>query len=57
MTPTAQQILDSLERMPEPERQELAVEILRRTLSRDYAPLTEEALTLNAEQVFLELDR
>lgn len=57
MTSSVQQMLDTFDRLPEAEQKELAAEILRRTLSLEYGPLSDEELTLNAEQVFLELDR
>ena len=54
---SVQQMLDTFERMPEAEKKEFAAEILRRTSNLEYGPLSDEELTLNAEQIFLELDR
>ncbi len=50
-------MLDTFDLMPEAEQKEFAAEILRRTLSLEYEPLSDEELTLNAEQLFLELDQ
>lgn len=52
-----EELLKSFELLPEPEKQKVASEILRRSLELRLAPLTDEELALNAEQVFLELDR
>ena len=56
MNDTSQKLLDSFECLPEGEKQELMIEILRRTLSLKIPPLTEEDLTLSAEAIFLSLD-
>jgi hypothetical protein len=42
---TSQKLLDSFERLPEVEKQQLVAEILRRTLNLEIPPLTEEELT------------
>ena len=57
VTSSVQQMLDTFDQMPEAEKREFAAEILRRTLSLEYEPLSDEELTLNAEQLFRELDR
>lgn len=57
MTHAAQQILESFETLPEPDKQEVAAAILRSALDRDLPSLQDEELTLAADQVFLELDR
>ena len=57
MQTSVQQLLDSFESMPETERHQVAVEIIRRTLGLELPPLSDEELTLNAEQLFLELDK
>ena len=57
MTTFTQQILDSFDRLPEPEKRELAAEILRRTAKLDFPPLADEELVLAAEERFLELDK
>jgi hypothetical protein len=55
MNGISQQLLDSFERLPESEKQQVAVEILRRTLNVEVPPLSDEALTLSAETIFLSL--
>ncbi|HEY3569341.1 MAG TPA: hypothetical protein VGP73_15530 [Thermoanaerobaculia bacterium] len=57
MTRAAQKVLDTFETLPEEDQKEIAVEILRRTSAEDYGDLDDSALTLAADQVFLELDR
>ena len=56
MNGISQQVLDSFERLPEVEKQQVAIEILRRTLIVEVSPLSEEALLLGAEALFLSLD-
>lgn len=56
MNGTSQQLLDFFERLPEAEKQQVAIEILRRTLSVEVTQLTEDELTLSAEAIFLSLD-
>jgi len=53
----AEELLKASDLLPEGEKQELATEILRRSLELRCAPLTDEELASNAEQVFLEIDR
>jgi hypothetical protein len=55
MNGISQQLLDSFERLPESEKQQVAVEILRRTLNVEVPPLSDAALTLSAETIFLSL--
>jgi hypothetical protein len=43
--------------LPEGDKRELATEILRRSLTLDSPPLSDEQLVGAAEDVFLELDR
>jgi hypothetical protein len=57
MTADVQILLDSFERLPEIEKKQFAVEILRRVGDFDSPPLSDEDLVLNAEAIFLELDR
>ena len=57
MTSLVQQLLHSFDLLPEPEQQELAWEILRRTVNFDLPSLSDEELVLSAEELFLELDR
>lgn len=57
MTPSVQQLLNSFDLLPEAEKRELALEILRRTVNFDLPPFSDEELVLSAEELFLELDR
>lgn len=57
MNGTSQQLLESFEQLPESEKHQIAIEILRRTLSLEVPSLAEEELTLSAEALFLSLDR
>ncbi len=57
MTRAAQKVLDTFETLPEEDKKEIAAEILRRASVEEYGDLDDSALTLAADQVFLELDR
>lgn len=57
MSTNAQNLLLSFNALPETEQREVAAEILRRVTQLDSAPLSDEELTLSAEDVFLEFDR
>ena len=57
MTALAQEILKNFDRLPDTEQLEIALEILRRIINFDFLPLTDEDLTLNAEELFLALDQ
>jgi len=57
MTASAQEILKNFDRLPDTEQLEIALEILRRIINFDFLPLTDEDLTLNAEELFLALDQ
>lgn len=52
-----EELLKSFDLLPELEKHRVATEILRRSLELRTAPLTDEELALNAEQLFLALDR
>jgi hypothetical protein len=54
---TVEELLKSFDLLPELEKHRVAAEILRRSLALTSAPLTDDELALNAEQVFLDLDR
>ena len=57
MTEATKKLLDEFDSLAEPERREIAVEILRRTdLVASGAPEAKELLWA-ADQLFLELDR
>jgi hypothetical protein len=57
MNTAVENILDSIERLSDLEKRELLSEIMRRTVSLDVLPLTDEELVLIAEESFLELDK
>jgi hypothetical protein len=57
MSTAIENILDSIERLSDLEKRELLSEIMRRTVSLDVPPLTDEELVLIAEESFLELDK
>jgi hypothetical protein len=56
MTESVQQLLDAFDSLTEAERQEAAAEILRRVRNWELPPLDDEALTLIADESFLEYD-
>lgn len=57
MNQTLEDILTSFEQLSEPEKWDIALEILKRTLSFNFPPFTDEELVQNAEELFIELDR
>ncbi|HEY9645315.1 MAG TPA: hypothetical protein V6C88_03045 [Chroococcidiopsis sp.] len=57
MTASVQELLDTFDRLTNPERLDLVLEILKRTVELEFPPLSDEDLIFNAEKVFLELDR
>ena len=57
MMTTAENLISIFDTLPEPERREVATVILHRTLDFDLPPLSDDELVLNAEQLFLALDR
>jgi hypothetical protein len=57
MTTTAKNLISIFDTLPEPEKREVATVILHRTLDFDLPSLSDEDLVLNAEQLFLALDR
>jgi hypothetical protein len=54
---SSQELLDSFDRLPEAEKREVAAEIIRRSFALGFPQLADEEFVMNAEQVFLELDR
>jgi hypothetical protein len=54
---TVRDLLQSFDSLSEAEKKEVASEILRRSASLEFLPVSDEELVLNAEQLFLELDR
>lgn len=57
MTQTAQDIISTFDRLPTNEQKEITKIILRRNLEIETPSLSDEELILNAEEIFLELDR
>ena len=57
MDSSAEQILDYFDRLTDPEKRKVVAEIMRRSIRLDLPSLTDEELTLSAEDVFLALDR
>jgi predicted HAD superfamily phosphohydrolase len=57
MTASVQRILESFERLPEDEKREVVLEILRRTPFFDLPDLSDEELVQSADELFLALDR
>ena len=56
MAEAVQHFLNIFELLPDEEKREVALEILKRTVHWDIPVLSEEELVLNAEELFLELD-
>lgn len=56
MTAIVQELLNTFDNLTYSERLDLLSEILRRTVYLDFEPLSDEELTLNAEDIFLTLD-
>ncbi|OLE33850.1 MAG: hypothetical protein AUI36_28255 [Cyanobacteria bacterium 13_1_40CM_2_61_4] len=57
MKKLVEELLNSFEKLPEAEKRELASEIIKRSLAFDLAQLSDDALILAADQVFLQLDK
>ncbi len=57
MTAQIQDMLHTFDLLPDGDKRELASEILRRTLTLDVPPLSDEQLVGAAEDLFLQLDR
>ena len=57
MTDTARRLLDTFDALPEPDRQEVAREILRRTALAEHGSLEDAELVAGTDEVFRELDR
>jgi len=57
MTAIAQEILKNFDELPDSDQVEVALAILKRLMHFDFSPLDDEDLVLNAEELFLELDR
>ena len=57
MSTTTSEILEPFDHLAEDEKREVASEIIRRTRELELPPLTDDELALNAEALFLELDK
>jgi hypothetical protein len=57
MTALVEELLNTFERLTDSERLDLVLEILKRTVYLDFPPLSDEDLVLNAEGLFLGLDK
>jgi len=57
MTTATQHLLDSFDLLSAAEKQVVLCELLRRIQAFDFPPLADEELVVNAETLFLELDR
>ena len=56
MNPVSERFLDSFDHLPQAIQWQVASEILRRTVAFDFPALTDDALVMTAEMVFLALD-
>jgi len=57
MTAVVKELLKSFDQLTDSEQLELTSEILKRVTHLDFPPLSDEDLVLNAEGLFLELDK
>ena len=57
MTQDAKSVLDAFDSLPDAEREEVMVELLRRAARSDHEAPSDQDLVAAAERVFLELDR
>jgi hypothetical protein len=57
MTVAVKNILKSYEQLPETEKQELATEIIRRSLQLNAPALSDNDFATNADEIFLKLDQ
>ena len=57
MTQTAQNIISTFDHLPVSEQQEVTQILLRRILEVETPSISDDDLVLNAEEIFLELDR
>lgn len=56
MNITVQAFLDSFDKLPPLKKWQVASEIIKRTKSFEFPPLTDEELVFTADALFLELD-
>jgi hypothetical protein len=57
MTTEAQNLIQSFDSLQEPDKIEVAAEIIRRSVALDMPPLSDEQLTTIADELFLEMDK
>ncbi len=57
MTSVVNELLKTFDHLTDSERLEFTSEILQRVIHLDFPPLSDEDLILNAEGLFLELDK
>ena len=57
MTKAAQQLIDSFEALPEEEKHQVLVQLLRRLMDTPYSTLSDEELLHAADVVFQDYDR
>jgi hypothetical protein len=57
MTAHVQELLHTFDLLPDRDKEELAAEILRRSMTLEMPPLSDEQLVGAAEELFLQLDR
>jgi hypothetical protein len=57
MSTSTRHLLETFDELTEAEKQEVAAEILRRTVNFDIPSFSDDELVLSAEELFLELDR
>jgi hypothetical protein len=53
LTTLVKELLSTFDSLPESERLEIAVEILKRVTNLDFPPLSDDDLVWNAEELFL----
>jgi hypothetical protein len=56
MTRAAQQIIQSFESLPEEDKHDVLIELLRSPIEAGYTSPSDEELLLSADQIFLEYD-
>ena len=57
MTNSAKSILESFDELPDTDKRDVARAILRRTLRLELPPLADDDLVIQAEDLFLDLDK
>jgi hypothetical protein len=57
MTSEAQNLIQSFDSLQEPDKIEVAAEIIRRSVALDMPPLSDDQLTTIADEIFLAMDK